>query len=88
MTTSEDDQRGGRKGGIRGSVGEEHALVTARSNHAACQSFFTVRRNGSSAAVRLTELELMRTLLTHARSSGIIGGRSTASRSPCARGVA
>ena len=52
-----------------------------RSSHAACQSFFTVRRVGISAARRLTEAELIFTPLTHARSSGTIGGRSTCSRS-------
>ena len=52
-----------------------------RSSHAACQSFFTVRRVGISAARRLTEAELIFTPLTHAKSSGTIGGRSTCSRS-------
>ena len=52
-----------------------------RSSHAACQSFFTVRRVGISAARRLTDAELIFTPFTHAKSSGTIGGRSTCSRS-------
>mmetsp|Transcript_43341 Transcript_43341/g.113916 ORF Transcript_43341/g.113916 Transcript_43341/m.113916 type:complete len:211 (+) Transcript_43341:845-1477(+) len=51
-------------------------LVTARSSQAACQSFLTVRRPPSSAALRLTELVLIRTDLTQPRSRGRMGGRS------------
>ena len=72
------------RGCVRGTGGILAGAIlrgAPRSSHAACQSFFTVRRVGISAARRLTEAELIFTPLTHARSSGTIGGRSTCSRS-------
>ena len=72
------------RGCVRGTGGILAGAIlrgAPRSSHAACQSFFTVRRVGISAARRLTEAELIFTPLTHAKSSGTIGGRSTCSRS-------
>ena len=72
------------RGCVRGTGGILAGAIlrgAPRSSHAACQSFFTVRRVGISAARRFTEAELIFTPLTHARSSGTIGGRSTCSRS-------
>src|SRR5712692_10021057 len=71
--------------------------VTARSSHAACHSFLTVRRFGNVAARRSTALRLMRIERIRSRSSGMprlrsaaAGGRtalpSGAPLSPGARG--
>src|SRR3989442_6119148 len=45
--------------------------VMARSSHAACHSFLTVRRAGIVAARRSTALRLMRSARTRSRSRGI-----------------
>src|SRR2546425_4222461 len=50
--------------------------VMARSSHAACHSFLTVRRVGIVAARRSTALRLMRSARTRSRSRGIPGLRS------------
>src|SRR3989449_5991345 len=50
--------------------------VMARSSHAACHSFLTVRRAGLVAARRSTALRLMRSARTRSRSRGIPGVRS------------
>ena len=50
--------------------------VIARSSHAACHSFLTVRRPGSVAARRSTALRLTRTASTQSRSSAQPGLRS------------
>src|SRR5712691_8155971 len=50
--------------------------VMARSSHAACHSFLTVRRVGMVAARRSTALRLMRRARTRSRSRGIPGLRS------------
>src|SRR5437588_274125 len=50
--------------------------VIARSSHAACHSFLTVRRVGIVAARRSTALRLMRSARTRSRSRGIPGLRS------------
>src|SRR5689334_18875072 len=49
----------------------------ARSSHAACHSFFTVRRVGMVAARRSTALRLTRIVRTMSRSSDMPGFRST-----------
>src|SRR5512145_1426984 len=51
--------------------------VMARSSHAACHSFFTVRRVGIVAARRSAALRFTRTARTRSRSNG----------SPALRGV-
>src|SRR5213594_3813879 len=51
--------------------------VIARSNHAACHSFFTVRRVGMVAARRSTALRLTRRPRMTSRSSGMPGLRSS-----------
>jgi hypothetical protein len=51
--------------------------VIARSSHAACHSFFTVRRVGIVAARRSTALRFTRIARTMSRSRGIPGLRST-----------
>jgi hypothetical protein len=51
--------------------------VMARSSHAACHSFFTVRRVGIVAARRSTALRFTRIARTMSRSSAIPGFRST-----------
>src|SRR5690348_6601637 len=48
----------------------------ARSSHAACHSFLTVRRVGIVAARRSTALRLTRACLTQSISSGVPGLRS------------
>src|SRR5437016_12333591 len=50
--------------------------VIARSSHAACHSFLTVRRVGIVAARRSTALRLMRSARTRSRSRGTPGLRS------------
>src|ERR1041385_1986826 len=50
--------------------------VMARSSHAACHSFLTVRRVGIVAARRSTALRLMRSARTRSRSRGIPGLRA------------
>src|SRR5216117_872302 len=50
--------------------------VMARSSHAACHSFLTVRRVGIVAVRRSTALRLMRSARTRSRSRGIPGLRS------------
>jgi hypothetical protein len=47
--------------------------VIARSNHAACHSFFTVRRVGIVAARRSTALRLTRIARTTSKSSAMPG---------------
>src|SRR6266581_7509982 len=51
--------------------------VIARSSHAACHSFFTVRRVGMVAARRSTALRLTRSARMTSRSSGMPGLRSS-----------
>src|SRR5215470_14199377 len=57
--------------------------VMARSSHAACHSFLTVRRVIRVAARRSTALRLMRVSCTQPMSSGIPGLRETSSTCFC-----
>ncbi len=50
--------------------------LTARSSHAACHSFLTVRRVVSVAARRSTALRLIRVRVRNERSSGVPGLRA------------
>ena len=63
--------------------------VTARSSHAACHSFFTVRRVRRVAARRSTALRLTRTSSTQSSSRGIPGFRGVTgtSRGPAREGA-
>ena len=50
--------------------------LTARSSHAACHSFLTVRRVTSVAVRRSTALRFTRTRVSSERSSGVPGLRA------------
>ena len=59
--------------------------MIARSSHAACHSFFTVRRVGIVAARRSTALRFTRIDANSSRSNGIPGFRAAPSCSLSAR---
>jgi hypothetical protein len=61
--------------------------VIARASHAACHSFFTVRRVGMVAVLRSTALRFTWIARTTSRSSGTPGFRSTWSAGTLGRGT-